>query len=220
MTRAKRLLFLYQQQNVNQPITDSLVLWVDGKDFTNTPNTTSWTDKSGSGNNLTPTNFEYTASSGSDGAGGVVFDGTNDNITTPVHPTISGFTLQVKFKLTATNSLKMQLINYTNGGLYTPNYNGFAVAINANSTVLRIETADSAREISFSLNETNVFAMSWANGVQQLYFNGALIHSVTSTSVNINANTKIQIGRYPNGNEYFRGTIYSVVINNKVLTSA
>lgn len=59
-------------------VQNGLVLSFDGKDFTNSPGTTSWVDKSISGNNSVPTNFAYTTTSGSDDAGAVAFDGTDD----------------------------------------------------------------------------------------------------------------------------------------------
>jgi len=59
-------------------VKSGLVLWLEGKDFTNTPPTTTWRDRSGLGNNATPHGMAYTPSSGSDDVGGVVFDGVDD----------------------------------------------------------------------------------------------------------------------------------------------
>jgi hypothetical protein len=59
-------------------ITDGLILWLDGADFKNSPQTTTWVDKSGNGNNATCYTFAYNSTSGSDGAGAVAFDGTTD----------------------------------------------------------------------------------------------------------------------------------------------
>jgi hypothetical protein len=56
---------------------DNLMLWVDGADFTNSPQTTSLTDRSGNGYNLTANGFTYTSTSGSDGAGNIVFASGN-----------------------------------------------------------------------------------------------------------------------------------------------
>ena len=61
-------------------VKSGLVLWLEGKDFTNTPQTTSWRDRSGLGNNGTPINMAYTTSSGSNGVGGVTFDGVDDYV--------------------------------------------------------------------------------------------------------------------------------------------
>ena len=61
-------------------VKSGLVLWLEGKDFTNTPQTTSWRDRSGLDNNGTPINMAYTTASGSDGSGGVAFDGVNDYV--------------------------------------------------------------------------------------------------------------------------------------------
>jgi Tfp pilus assembly protein PilE len=61
-------------------IKDNLILWLDGRDFQNTPSTTLWLDKSGNNNHASVYNFDYTTTSGSDGSGAVVFDGINDYI--------------------------------------------------------------------------------------------------------------------------------------------
>jgi Tfp pilus assembly protein PilE len=59
-------------------ITDGLFVWLDGSDFTNSPQTTTWLDRSGNNNNATINGFGYTATSGSNGSGSVAFDGIND----------------------------------------------------------------------------------------------------------------------------------------------
>lgn len=61
-----------------QMIRSNLVMYIDGKDFLNSPPTSSWRDRSGKGNNAAPSTFAYTTSSGSDNLGGVVFDGISD----------------------------------------------------------------------------------------------------------------------------------------------
>jgi len=64
-------------------IINGLVLYLDGKSFTNSPPSTVWNDKSGQNNNATANSFNYTTSSGSDNNGGVVFDGIDDLFTIP-----------------------------------------------------------------------------------------------------------------------------------------
>ena len=63
------------QRNI---VRNGLVLYLDGKDFSNSPPTATWRDRSGLGNNATSSGMAYTTASGSDGNGGVVFDGVND----------------------------------------------------------------------------------------------------------------------------------------------
>lgn len=66
-------------------VTDGLVLWLDGEDFSNDPATTTWVDKSGNGNDAIANGFAYTSESGSDGNGSVVFDGVDDYFTIDVN---------------------------------------------------------------------------------------------------------------------------------------
>lgn len=61
-------------------VKDGLVLWLYGNDFKNSPATTTWVDKSGNGNDAIVNGFSYTATSGSNGQGGVAFDGIDDNV--------------------------------------------------------------------------------------------------------------------------------------------
>ncbi len=61
-------------------VKDSLLLWLNGEDFPNSSSSTLWIDKSGNNNHATVHNFDYNASSGSDGSGSVLFDGLNDYI--------------------------------------------------------------------------------------------------------------------------------------------
>ena len=101
---------------ISQPIvTDGLVLYLDGKDFTNSPPTTTWVDKSGLGNNATPSGMAYTTASGSDGAGGVMFDGVDDTATLGISTVgdSASFTIELKFVMTA-NAMRT-LVSKANG---------------------------------------------------------------------------------------------------------
>ena len=103
-------------QPIYQPIvTDGLVLYLDGKDFTNSPPTTTWIDKSGLGNNATPSGMAYTTASGSDGSGGVMFDGIDDiaNLGVNTVGDSGSFTIELKFVM-CTSSQKT-LISKANG---------------------------------------------------------------------------------------------------------
>ena len=92
-----------------------LILYLDGNDFQNTPPTSIWLDKSGFGNNATPSGFAYTTASGSDGVGGVVFDGIDDIATLGVSTVgdSDSFTIELKFVMTA-NAMRT-LVSKANG---------------------------------------------------------------------------------------------------------
>lgn len=101
---------------ISQPIvTDGLVLYLDGRDFTNSPPTTTWLDKSGLVNDATPSGFGYTTTSGSDGSGGVMFDGVDDTATLGVNTVgdSDSFTIELKFVMTA-NAMRT-LVSKANG---------------------------------------------------------------------------------------------------------
>src|SRR5690606_2721951 len=87
-------------------IDNGLSLYLNAEDFTNSPQTTSWIDRSGCGNNANVYNFGYTSSSGSDGNGRLVFDGTNDEVNIPNPINCSGryLTFEVNVKSSSTSS--------------------------------------------------------------------------------------------------------------------
>lgn len=80
-------------------VTDGLVLNLDAGDAASYPGSgTTWTDLSGNGNNGTLTNGPtYDSANG----GSIVFDGTNDYVSTSYGPTLNDFTVIAWFKSTA-----------------------------------------------------------------------------------------------------------------------
>ena len=94
-------------QTISPIVTAGLVLYLNGRDFTNSPPTTAWIDKSGLGNNAIPSGMAYTTASGSDGSGGVMFDGIDDIATLGVNTVgdSASFTIELKFVMTV-NSMR------------------------------------------------------------------------------------------------------------------
>lgn len=100
-------------------IKNGLVLEYNGGNFFNSPQTTSLKDRSGNGNHGTPSGFSYTTTSGSDGNGGIKFDGVDDYIQIPIQSTIlSDFTAEwnVKINSLAGNSSSTYLFNTNQSG--------------------------------------------------------------------------------------------------------
>jgi hypothetical protein len=81
-------------------VTDGLVLWLDGDDFSNVPQTTKWVDRSGMGNHAIASGFAYTQASGSDGFGGVNLDGADDYFRIPNHPSLEPTEATIEFRFT------------------------------------------------------------------------------------------------------------------------
>jgi hypothetical protein len=90
-----KLMAKINMNNNTGVITNGLVLWLDGNDFTNSPQTTALTDKSGTGSNATANGFDYTATSGSDGTGVIVFDGVNDKLDLGLFDLPKSFTIEM-----------------------------------------------------------------------------------------------------------------------------
>jgi prepilin-type N-terminal cleavage/methylation domain-containing protein len=76
-------------------VKDGLVLWLEGRDFSNLPQSAVWKDRSAEDNDAVTKDFSYTTSSGSDGMGGIVFDGVDDSFY-PRNPILSSTDLTVQ----------------------------------------------------------------------------------------------------------------------------
>jgi len=93
-----------QYMETSNVVMDGLEMWLSGRNFTNNPTTTVWKDLTGI-NNGAVSGFAYTSVSGSDGAGGIVFDGVDDGVIGLPSQTVydySSFTLEVKCVIDST----------------------------------------------------------------------------------------------------------------------
>jgi hypothetical protein len=108
--------------NTPSIVTDGLILWLSGKDFKNSPQTTLWMDKSNNNINGAVSGFAYTALSGSDSNGGVVFDGTDDMVNCGVNALFNNsnaFTVEFWMKTTLS---KGKIIGNKQTGTIEPGY--------------------------------------------------------------------------------------------------
>jgi len=210
--------------STNLGITDpyvksGLILWLDGADFKNSPQTTTWIDRSGSGNNANVGNFAYTATSGSDGANSVVYDGVDDyvSITNPSMYTGS-FTISMTTFFTEDNR-EILLGDFA-----------LANAINMNFE------KDSSGRLRFYWNAspdiytpTNVVPINqWcqvsvvinrSNQTVKFYVNSIEVYSYTGVLTNFTPTGLTYIGRDGRtGITAMKGNIKSVQIYNRVLT--
>lgn len=184
-----------------------LVLWLDGKDFTNSPSTTSWLDRSGLGNNATPSGFAYTTASGSDGVGGVTFDGVDDYVSIP---TMLGLNVG-----TGDFSILFQM-KLTQIGIFEDLFGG--------STVVLYMSIDNALKYNNVLGEStsgtlNVNTQYYVSvvrqsGIVKMKINVIDVDSPYSDAESYNFST-ITIGK---ANSYTKGTIRSFLLYNRALT--
>ena len=139
-----------QRKNI---VKDGLVLWLEGKDFTNSPPTSLLRDRSGNRNNATPIGMAYTSLSGSDGNGGIIFDGVNDYLNIGTLGDFgsklgSDFTIGFDIKTTSISGAKAVLATFNSD------------AGNSNNAI-QIESGEASPQggLSFLIRDINALSM-------------------------------------------------------------
>jgi type II secretory pathway pseudopilin PulG len=210
----------------NIGINDALALWIDALDFKNSPQTTTWLDKSGNGNNVTPYNFGYTSASGSDAAGSVVFDGVDDymevnnifNINYDSSSTISVWvnpsTISKNFVIVGKNGYEYLLyqVNATFGFIHWNNIGSDAISIKTDNCI----TVGQLTNVVYKYDGTTKRG--------SLYVNGVLKVSAISAYDNLKQTTEtLKIGTGYSWGQFtqkFSGKISNISFYNRALTDA
>ena len=211
-------------------VTDGLVLCLDagdGKSYSGSG--TTWTDRSGNGNNGTLTNG---VTFSSDNGGSIVFDGAGDVVTVARNSSLSpidAITQEVWFNLDTTGSRVYIGLQYG-----TSSQNSYALW-NANSGswngLIRNSSGMDIIQYNTTVNTSNWyhFVHTYDGSNQKLYINTELVktQSVTGSIIYNSNNTEITIGADYNGSGYNSGIIAVVDgkqpvarIYNKALTAA
>lgn len=157
-------------------VKNGLVLYLDGRDFTNSPPSALWMDRSGLGNNAVPTGFAYTTLSGSDGNGGVNQDGVDDKCVIPAINGVKCLELQWVTKVVGADSL----IYFTGFGWYA----GDMIAVRQLSTgtlnllINTVGFTEFTIKSSFTLEEVNHLVINYKTGSAAVYLNGNYVGSI------------------------------------------
>lgn len=190
-------------KNSKNIVTDGLILNLDASDrLSYSGSGTTWTDRSGSGNNGTLTNGPTFDSSN---GGSIVLDGSNDHIAiTPDFSSINEFSASfwAKNDVYGTTTTQALMGNYPSGGTY--------MRVNTDTTNFSILTYINGIENNFFFNTGNIDYTSinqsdWNNYVltfknnetAKVYINNNLIKTQTLSSSISGLNTSFKaIGRY------------------------
>ena len=159
-------------------VKNGLVLWLEGEDFFNSPPTTNWGDRSGNRNNATPSGMAYTTSSGSDGVGGVVFDGVNDSASTNLQiDTSQDFTIETVVKRSIAD-IRMGIISQCVNAHY-----GIVLAFGKSNNIVIYQMNIATPSIGSGLISNNIYYHIIAlnkNGALYLYVNGVQVANITT----------------------------------------
>ena len=208
-------------------VKNGLVLWLEGEDFFNSPQTTTWGDRSGNRNNATPGGMAYTTSSGSDGMGGVVFDGVNDYISETTksslsflnNPSLSPFTILMRVYLISGSYI-------FSSGAQSTDVKGIYISYGDGDPVFEVGTAvnDWTINTAMLLSQWVTYGLTFDGITLKIFENGILKARTTYTSSNIRTNEyknfSISCPNNALGEFATRETIKNFVIYNRALTDS
>ena len=210
-----------------QIVRNGLVLYLDGKDFSNSPPTSLWNDRSGLGNNATPSGMAYTTSSGSDGVGGVVFDGVNDNADCGTDISLKPLNaISCEINLIFTSfATSQRLFSDWHLNVYLDRWLFLTSGINELMFVVCNKnelTVTIVKASSLSLNVKYSFVGVYDGTNVKLYKDSVLISTLPLSGImNASVNRKIKIGNQDETpGEFFNGVISSTKIYNRALTDS
>ena len=207
-----------------QIVRNGLVLYLDGKDFKNSPPTTSWDDRSGLGNNATPSGMAYTTSSGADGVGGVVFDGVDDtmNFNSPLD--FNEITVELVFKLlvnnTVDNSGLVGNASYQNYGWqigFPFSDNRIGVACNGTLTETKL---DPSYTLLVDTYYSIVLKYSLSSNLLSIYSEGVLLASRTPSAPKAISSTNLLLGKSTQWAFRNNQSTKSLKVYNRALTDS
>ena len=196
-------------------VKDGLKLWLEAKDFTNSPPTSQLRDRSGNGNNATPSGMAYTVSSGSDNNGGIVFDGVDDVIVSNVAMSQNSYTIQLKVKCTYHTMWKGIISLVDAEGI-----NRIATLYyDQNAGVLSFTTNNNMNlSFAYILNTVMDIALVFNGTTKKVLLNGIRVASI-SGSVFTSSIGKVCLGN-SNITEFSKSICYSAKVYNRALTDA
>lgn len=211
-----------QYEPYKDTVKNGLILEYNGKNFFNDPQTTLLNDRSGNGNHGTPNGFDYTITSGSDGNGGIVFDGVDDYI-------LGNYISEIEY--TKSFSVEIIIKNYDKSiGTHsilqnsTNSSSRFGCVLSGASGLISFGYYDniSWKGIGGYLNDSlseNHILFTCNNTVMKLFING--IESMISTSLYVHTLQGFYIGRTSDENRpFFKGSIKKISLYNRVLSDS
>ena len=177
---------------------------------------TAWTDLSGRGNNGTLTNGPtYSSSNG----GSIVFDGTNDYVTTgDMFDPNSNFTFSVWSRTSTTSKIHTWISRYSQTG---------SIQIRVENTGNNVQVVDNNivdvgifSDTSINSNQTYNVVVNRSGNVYSCYINGVYRSQFTNANAYSYAANTIGSNYFFNNTEYFSGNIYAMSCYNRALTAA
>lgn len=211
----------HQRKRKGGIVTNGLILYLDSKDFKNSPPTSLWVDRSSSGNNVIPSNFAYTESSGLNGQGAVKLDGVDDYLSIASNSTLvmgsADFTVEAVINIDV-HTVSTEFIFEKGAG---SSANGWDLYISSNGQIVaRIGTKYIYSGLGFIDGVDHHIALVISrNGASQFIIDGIPSGEITPDLLpvaNLNATSTLYIAKRGSGN-CLKGSIKVVRIYNRGL---
>jgi len=188
---------------------------VDGQILIDAVSLTSWTDLSGNSNNGTLTNGPTFSSAN---GGSIVFDGTNDYISTPITGTFSQITFDYwgffdDATLSTTSRNESAFGDWTNDRIHWGTRWSVGMHWNVNGAWTEVGTTN----LRYGWNH---FSLVWNNNTSQKLI---YINKILSLSQATNGNVILgdfRIGVATTLNQYYRGNISNFKVYNRALSAS
>lgn len=202
-------------------IKDGLVLWLQGEDFTNSPNTTTWRNRAGIiANAGACTGFAYTTASGSNTQGGVRFDQSNDVVTCGHDTSFNSnyVTCEVEIYLPALPITTAVLIAKETGTTSTP----YVLGITATGGLVFFIAGVAIAYSAVLATQTWLHCVVRTNGTNvTFYVNGVVNGTPIANAATMATNTNnVTIGNNDALSRQFGGVMRCARIYNRGLTVA
>jgi hypothetical protein len=198
-------------------VKSGLVLYLNGYDFKNAPNTVLLPDRSAAGNNGTPANFAYTTASGSNNFGGIAFDGNNDVINCGHASSLNSnyITLEALIYISVDPIITGRLITKE----LTTAEDSYSLAITADHSCafLRQSTVILYSTYRMPFNTLTHIALTTDGTNAKFYVNGRWDNGIAFTGTIATNAYDVLIGNNPSSNRQFHGNLKMARIYNRGL---
>lgn len=205
-------------------VTSGLVLALDAGSTKSYPGSgTTWFDRSGNRNDGTLTNGPTFSSAN---GGSIVFDGTNDyvstNITTSILSPSSDFSIICWAYINTNLSGGRVLIYLGNYQAYTPNYNWIGLVFNGSTMYFGNYINPTEQSLSITIPSTGWYQVAQirSGATHYAYLNGLQKTSGAYTNTSINAASTLRIGNHISNGDYLNGNIAIVQLYNRALSAS
>lgn len=203
-------------------VRNGLVLALDAADRKSYPGTgTTWFDRSGNRFNGTLTNGPTFSSLN---GGTLVFDGTNDYVSTDITTSIlspsSDFSIICWAYINTSLSGGRVLIYLGNYLAYTPNYNWIGLAFSGSTMYFGNYTNPTDQSLLITIPSTGWYQVAQirSGATHYAYLNGLQKTSSAYTNPSINAASTLRIGNTISNYDYLNGNIAIVQLYNRALS--